>query len=231
MRSPSPTAHRRFFARALIACIAGLLLFALISAEVINTGPVLRFDARWAERFHVAAGPTARDVFTVITAFGSPVLYVIGFGLGAIFIWRRAWTLLAGWVLATAGTKLLNIGLKALFARSRPDFADVTLPDVYGYPSGHTMHSAAAYGMLAYFVWIGVRNPRLRAAAILGAALLTGLVGLSRLALSVHYVSDVIGGVVAGTLWLGVAISITEALRAREAVYLSNVQTGSHVQK
>ena len=234
MRAPAfpiPPRHRlTVFTRMLMASCAGLLLFVLISAVVINTAPVLNFDARWATRFHDAAGPTTRDVFQAITDLGSPALYVLGFGLAAVFIKRGQWSLLVGWGVATGVGKLINIVLKLLYARPRPVFPDVTLPSDFGYPSGHTMQAILTYGMFAYVVWIGVRSPRVRVGTVLAAAAITVLVGISRLMLSVHFVSDVIGGLIAGGLWLVAAISVTEMLRAREALYLSNVQTGSHVQ-
>ncbi len=232
MHVPTPTilTHRStFYTRALITSCAGLLLFVLISGAVINTSPVLNFDTRWATRIHDSVGPTTVDAFQTITDLGSPVLYILGFGMAAIFIVRSQWPLLIGWGVATGVGKLLNIALKLLYARPRPSFPDVTLPKEYGYPSGHAMQAILTYGMLAYVVWISVRSPRARVGTVWAAAALTALVGISRLILSVHFVSDVIGGWIAGGLWLITAISVTEVLRAREALYLSNVRAGSDV--
>jgi undecaprenyl-diphosphatase len=201
---------------ALDVVVAGCLIlsvFALVSDAILDRAPVREADAQTAAWFHQHVSPPVHDLFTVVTAFGSPVLWGLGFGLGFYFIVRRQWTLLAGWTLAMAAGKLWNEALKAWLARPRPAFPGWDNPaSGYGFPSGHTMQAVIAYGMLVYLGW---RRVRLRGALLAGAVLLIALIALSRLVLVVHFPSDVIGGLLAGALWLLTSIVFTEALRAR----------------
>ena len=63
------------------------------------------------------------------------------------------------------------------------------------------------YGMLAYFAVLALRTWKWRVAAVFAAALLVVLIGLSRMYLGVHYLSDVAAGYAAGGLWLSALIN------------------------
>jgi len=142
----------------MLGCLA-LILFALGSAALLDRAPVREADAQTATWFYEHVGPTVHDVFLVVTAFGSPVLWVLGFGVGVYLIIRRQWALLAGWALAMAAGKVWNEALKAWLARPRPAFPGWDNPaSGYGFPSGHTMQSTLAYGMLVYLGWRRVRQ-------------------------------------------------------------------------
>ncbi len=197
---------------ALAGCLA-LTLFALGSDVILDRAPIREADAQTATWFYEHVSPPVHDLFTGATAFGSPVLWVLGFGVGIYFIIRRQWTLLAGWALAMAAGKLWNEALKAWLGRPRPAFPGWDNPaSGYGFPSGHAMQATLAYGMLVYLGW---RRIRPRGALLAGAALLVALIALSRLILVAHFPSDVIGGLLAGALWLLTSVAFTEALCVR----------------
>ncbi len=203
-----------------LAGCAALLLFAVLSVPILDQAAVQDFDAERAAWFYAHMDSTVQDVFGVITAFGSPVLWVLGFGLGAYFIARRDWPLLAGWVLAMAVGKLWNTGLKEWIAAPRPAFEGWTNPEGgYGYPSGHTMQATIAYGMLAYLAWRRVASRRARAALVTGAAAIIALISLSRLVLVVHFPSQVIGALLAGGLWLLTSVAFIATWSGRDGVY------------
>jgi len=203
-----------------LACCAAMLLFAVLSVPLLDLGVVQDFDAESTAWFHAHADPAVQDVLSVISAFGSPVLWVLGLGLGATFIARRDWTLLAGWVLAMAVGKLWNMGLKEWIAAPRPAFDGWTNPEGgYGYPSGHTMQATIAYGMLAYLIWRRAVSRRARAALVVAAVAVIALIGLSRLVLVVHFPSQVIGALLAGGLWLLTSVAFTATWRGRDRVY------------
>jgi undecaprenyl-diphosphatase len=113
---------------------------------------------------------------------------------------RRGARLLAAVLVAVAGAaEGLNVLLKLLFHRPRPDLlwaAEVSAS--YSFPSGHSMVSAAAYAMTALVV--GRLSPRLRAPAWAGSVLVILLIGCSRVYLGVHWPTDVAAGFTAGAL-------------------------------
>ncbi|MET0269835.1 MAG: phosphatase PAP2 family protein, partial [Sphingomonas sp.] len=108
--------------------------------------------------------------------------------------WRRALAL----VLTVAGGAALNSGVKLLVARPRPDL----LPHLdavtsASFPSGH-----AANGAILYLALALLAPPRWRRFAIVGAVMLVCAIGVSRVALAVHWPSDVIAGWCLGLGWV-----------------------------
>ncbi len=84
-------------------------------------------------------------------------------------------------------TGVIVWGMKEIIGRKRP------LDDVVGnpaFPSGHTAYAFAGATLLAN------RYPKLRIPLYIGA----GLVGLTRIYLGRHYLSDVIAGAAVGTI-------------------------------
>jgi len=116
-----------------------------------------------------------------------------------------------------AGSALLNVALKEVFARARPDGADPALHGGgWSFPSGHAMNTFVFCGMVAYLL---VRLSPWRAGLAFRVALLFAwalAMGFSRLYLGVHYASDVVAGFLAGAAWVAVCVSGAEvALRRR----------------
>ena len=105
------------------------------------------------------------------------------------------------------GCVLINVLLKLLFHRARPDAEPPYLlprPSSLSFPSGHTMANAGVVGSLVVII-LGARPPHLVsvAAALIGM-LWVGGVALSRVYLGAHYPSDVLGGLLAAAAWLSV---------------------------
>ena len=75
------------------------------------------------------------------------------------------------------------------------------------------MESLVLYGMLAYFAVLKLESWRARTAVVFGTALLVLLIGLSRMYLGVHYLSDVLAGYAAGGVWLSALVTGAETVR------------------
>ena len=152
--------------------------------------------------------PAVTALMKVLSAVGAGEVAI---PIGLIVTWllvlqgeRRAaqcyaWTTLSGWA--------LNIGLKELFQRPRPH----VLPHLdqaggFSYPSGHAMLAPLVFG-LGGFLLTRHLAPGPRRIARGAAGLFAVAIGFSRIYLAVHYPSDVIGALLAGTGWaaLGVA--------------------------
>jgi undecaprenyl-diphosphatase len=167
----------------------------------------------WDQRFLLSvAGSRTADVagwMGVLSAIGSGAIAIpVGVAIFIVLLhrrWRRSAlcfgvTTLSGWG--------LNALLKNGFRRHRPDI----IPHLDGagwssYPSGHAMLAPLVFGLGAFLL---TRNspPPLRRATRTAAVLLCLAIGWSRIYLGVHYLSDVIGALLAGTGWaaLGVAV-------------------------
>lgn len=102
-------------------------------------------------------------------------------------------------VIATVfGGLALVVLAKAAFASPRPpETLHAVSPSEYGFPSGHTMAATVTWGAFALWVPLATRRTRI---ALATAFVL--LVALSRLALGVHYLVDVVAAVSFGVIYL-----------------------------
>jgi undecaprenyl-diphosphatase len=143
-------------------------------------------------------------------------LTVVAIVVAAALLWRRERVLAVGWLIALAGGGLLNYALKALFARPRPTFDEpIALAAGWSFPSGHSMGTFVTFGMLSYLGVLFVRTLHVRLALIALAMSWTVAMGFSRMYLGVHYLSDILAGFAAGSMWLAVCISGIEVARRR----------------
>lgn len=202
---------------ALMAMSALLLVgFGLIADEV-SEGDSLDFDKavlaalREPGNLQDPVGPAwleeaARDV----TALGGvAILSLLVTLVVAHFMLRGKWR--TGAFLAfvvIAGTMLSN-ALKVFFDRPRPDLTGIVHVASASFPSGHATVSAVTYLSLGVVLARASDRRRLKLFYIAVAILLTGIVGLSRLYLGVHYPTDVAAGWALGAAWAIVCVLAT----------------------
>ena len=209
---PLPNIARAYGAIALasLLTIAALLfLFGFVAFDVA-TRKSLGFDRRVicalrrSDKEPIPIGPpwlqeAARDV----TSLGSvAVLLIIIFAVaGYLFLDRKpgvAWLML---IAVLSGLALNNL-LKFVFARPRPEVVSLA-PRVFttSFPSGHATLSAITYLTIAALLARAYPSPILDVYFASLAALLTVLIGLSRIYLGVHFPTDILGGWCIGTAW------------------------------
>jgi membrane-associated phospholipid phosphatase len=203
----------------LLAIAVGLIVFGSLAWKVVNDRSIVQLDQDVATALHAWATPATTNVYIVISTLGYQVLWAVVIIVAIYLARQRQWIHLITWVVGWAGGEALNQLLKLYFARPRPFFTDPLLtPANYSFPSGHAMISAIMYGLLAYFILLEVKNPAGRIAIIVGTVILVLLIGFSRIYLGVHFVSDVIAGFAAGSIWLTVCISGMELARSRHPI-------------
>ena len=137
---------------------------------------------------------------------------VVAVGVAALLVMRRraeAAVITAVFVLAATSVALMKVMLQ----RARPDDALHLVPaSGAAFPSGHASLSFVAYLLLAYLVVRQLNS--MRGYVIFGAAVILSLViGLSRLVLGVHWLSDVLAGYALAGLWVSVGITMIEFIR------------------
>lgn len=216
-------ADRRFGARTLLAFAAVLILAVPFSLLVVlvraKSDPVVRLDHDLAGSLHrFAVGhPAFTSTMKVISQVGSPVGWWIV--LTPVFLWllwRRLPRLAVFLAVTALGSSLLNRLVKVLVDRARPHLADpVAAAAGQSFPSGHTQSATVGCGILV-LIFLPLVAPRARAWLPFAAALVVGLIGFSRIALGVHFLSDVVGGFVVGTAWLLAMTAAFSAWRREE---------------
>lgn len=80
----------------------------------------------------------------------------------------------------------------------------------FTFPSGHATIAVSFYGLLFYFLINNTSSLRRKTLLFLIGCSLIGIIGLSRLYLGVHYLSDVLAGYLLGGVWLIFSISVIE---------------------
>ena len=99
-----------------------------------------------------------------------------------------------GIILNLAGITVINQILKFIFRRERPTGYRLIEMSGYSFPSGHAMASLAFYGLLIYITKRLVKNKYLKILLITLNIAIIILIGVSRIYLGVHYLSDVLTG-------------------------------------
>jgi undecaprenyl-diphosphatase len=109
-----------------------------------------------------------------------------------------------GWCVTVniGGAGVLNILLKNIIQRPRPDGFRLVAESGYSFPSGHSMISMAFFGLVIWMVWHYHKDDVMRYVWCAVFGLIIALVGISRIYLGVHYASDVIAGFCVSIIWL-----------------------------
>lgn len=154
--------------------------------------------------------PFLDRVMLAITALGNAEVAVLVFLITVIMLWwRHARREALMFILAGGGSVMLNLGLKLLFQRPRPElWSPLITEHTYSFPSGHALQGAVLYGALSYL--LAIRFPRFANCLYGGAMLLVGAIGLSRLYLGVHWPLDVLAGWSVGFLWLLISLRVIQ---------------------
>ena len=98
---------------------------------------------------------------------------------------------------------VLNQITKFLFQRSRPLESNWLVSEIgYSFPSGHSSVSMAFYGFLIYLVCMNFKNKKLKYFLTILLSLIILFVGISRVYLGVHYLSDVLAGFLFSIVYL-----------------------------
>ena len=205
--SAQPTA--RAGARAVFAAVALLLVavpFALTLLLVENRwAPLLSADQGARDSLHRYAVTHAGFVtaMQLISDSGSAVAWEVVLAVVVVALLRRGLRRLALFVVITAvGSSLLNAAVKAAVHRPRPELMNPVAHE-YGlsFPSGNAQAAMVGYTLLL-FVLLPVLPGWWRRTAVTFAVVMVAAIGFSRIALGVHYLSDVVGGVVLGAAWV-----------------------------
>ncbi|SDQ04173.1 phosphatase PAP2 family protein [Quadrisphaera sp. DSM 44207] len=207
----------RTAAGAALGALVALPFLALLALVLAGSPALLRLDGAVAAGFNAWAltRPGAVVALEVLAVVAHPWTFRLAVLAVAVALWRRGRRRAATWAVTTTTVgSVLNVVLKEAVERARPAFADpVAAAPGYSFPSGHAQTS-----MLGAAVLLAVLLPalgrRARALAWSAAALVVLATGFDRVALGVHYLSDVVAGwVVALALVTGALVAVPPHLR------------------
>jgi membrane-associated phospholipid phosphatase len=208
--------QRRTLAPLIFVTVAALVFAVLLVLVRLQWRPLETVDHGAAADINraIAGDHTLVTVVKAVTMLGSTAVLcgVIG-AAAAVLAIRRRWKLAIYLVVTGAGALVLDPVLKSLVGRLRPVVAH---PVAYGtgnsFPSGHSLGSIVCYGAVL-LVFLPAARGRWRPAFIGVTVALVALIGISRILLGVHFLSDVVGGWAIGITWLGVTALAFELTR------------------
>jgi undecaprenyl-diphosphatase len=155
--------------------------------------------------------PTAAHAVTLFTNLGG----VIGMStiavIGAVALcwWYRSWHPAAVLALAATGSLLMTSVGKAVIGRVRPPLVDAVPPleTSPSFPSGHTLNATVVIGVIAYLVARRLGRQLARTAVVATWVVFVIAIGLSRVYLGHHWLTDVLVGWMLGLAWLVVVVT------------------------
>lgn len=186
-----------------------LSVFAALAWETIFRNAMGLFDNSliWLIRYFASPGVDRGMIFITDVGFGVKYGVIVTVSFIVLTYYRR-WREIAGLGICLAGGAVLNFWLKFLFQRSRPDLFRVVQETGYSFPSGHVIASMCFYGMAAFLIMRKISTWRGRLTVMTLAGILIVTIGISRIYLGVHYPTDVLAGLAAGSTWVAFCISL-----------------------
>jgi undecaprenyl-diphosphatase len=190
--------------------VGGLWLFAHAIAGL---------DPAVMRGFQAHATPEVTAVMWAISRLGSrPVVGALSALLAIGLVVEPCWSGLVEWLLVVPGGMLLNTLLKVLVDRPRPSLpVPVIELTSSSFPSTHMATATLFYGFLAVVLLGRVRRRGHRMLTVLATAVLVTLIGVSRLYLGVHYLSDVLAAGAVSLAWLALCHAAVDTWRRTRA--------------
>ena len=193
----------------LLACAVVLVLaltgIGWVLSHVVQNDSLGRTDAGISRWFARERTGDLNDVTAVTSNIGGTititVLAVLSVAVAA-FVWRR-WREPMLVAVAVAGEVAIFVTVTLLVDRQRPPVKHLdAAPPTSSFPSGHTAAAVALYGALAVLASERARSALVRGLFVALAVLVPLVVAASRMYRGMHYLSDVLGGLLLGWLWL-----------------------------
>ena len=197
-----------------ILCAITAILAIVITINVKN-GKILELDLNIYKFFSEnIINDKLTPIVKVITHVGGAKIVFVLTILAIILIkgLKNKLFLLTG-IVGTAG---LNVVLKHIIQRERPNINRLIHEKGYSFPSGHSMMSMAFYGMLIFLIFKYVKNTALKWTLIVILTILLSTIGITRIYLGVHYPSDVIGGFLVSLTYLFILTEIYNKVKIEE---------------
>ena len=193
----------------LLACAVVLILvltgIGWVLSHVVQNDSLGRTDAGISRWFARERTGDLNDVTGVTSEFGGTltitVLAVLSVAVAA-FVWRR-WREPMLVAVAVAGEVTIFLVVTMLVDRKRPPVPHLDeAPPTSSFPSGHTAATIALWGALAVLASERARSALVRGLFLTLAVVPPLMVASSRMYRGMHFLTDVLGGVLLGSLWL-----------------------------
>lgn len=192
--------NKRWIVLSIVVTIFVLIAEAVLQKEILVFDSVL-YDFLVEHRTNFL-----NSLFKIITQLGSATYLIAITFLCVVLIKNKKYKLTIPLNLIVI--TWLNVLLKNIFLRPRPNELRIIEETGFSFPSGHSMVSMAFYGYFIYLICKNMKNKYLKYTLCALLSILILLIGLSRIYLGVHYASDVVAGLCFSMAYLIFMISI-----------------------
>lgn len=195
--------------------LAGTALLTFASAEIYDNvtdhNGISGFDRPVLDEMIAWRTPARSSWVTAFTNLGGTRIMPLIALTAALLIawWWRRWTPVLLMIVAAGGSLVMTVVGKAVIDRARPDHSLAVAPfeSSPSFPSGHSLNAWVVFGMVAYLVASRLTSGLATAATVTSASVLAIAMGLSRVYLGHHWLTDVLVAWTLGTAWLFVVIT------------------------
>lgn len=184
-----------------------VLLF-FVDLIMVITGFSSNFDNAISLFFSVHNNVIFTNIFKAISFICSPKFMIVLNVLLFIFIIVKKKYKLFIIVLSSISSVIINNLVKIIVKRERPDYLRMVMEKSYSFPSGHAMISVLFFESIIYLV--NKYNLKYKKLITFSLSTFVLLVGISRIYLGVHYLTDVVGGYLLGFIVLFLIIHLFE---------------------
>ena len=198
-------------ALAALLAVGATVLAGEIYESIVETSGIARFDQPVLDWMISIRTPERNAIVTLFSASGGPFWMSILTSVAVTalcLIWHR-WTPLVLTVIAVSGALSMTIAGKRLSGRARPPLEDSLPPPETSasFPSGHALNSLVIGGTLCYLLVSHLTSTLARAVTVTLTLLYVIAMGMSRVYLGHHWLTDVLAAWCLGIAWLTVVIT------------------------
>ena len=190
---------------------ATVSLFIFIELA-LNINALQSLDYSLSQFFITVRSPLLTQLMLVITLFGNQVLLVLLALVSLLLVLKRHGRDAVVFVLIVGIGIAINLFMKELIARARPDIAPLVYEKLYSFPSGHAMNAFVFYSSVALYMYRNSARKILTRITTAMCILIIILIGISRIYLGVHYPTDVLAGLIGGFWWVVTALVVEKSL-------------------
>ncbi|MGH9183155.1 MAG: phosphatase PAP2 family protein [Acidimicrobiales bacterium] len=183
----------------ILAALFGLLA----AAATIDRGSLLlAWDEPVTEALQGLHTPWLDQVVRTVSNLGGLSVVLVVLVLLVLVVWHECRSLALVLLAASAARPLVEWTLKTAIDRPRPDLAQLVPGNGPSFPTGHVMAAVAIWGLVPPVMALVSRRRSVWWWSVGISATVIALVGFSRVYLGVHWLSDVVGALVLGALYL-----------------------------
>ena len=187
---------KKFDLKKILLIVIPIILFAFL-ALYIQAGYSIRFENLVYAEAVEHMNPFLTNIIRIITHLGDPII-VTSITILLVIIPKTRKRVGYPMAAAVIVSEALNLILKEIFARERPNILQLVNETTYSFPSGHAMINTTVYTMLGIFAIKYIRSKKIKIPVIIMCIIMPLIISFSRVYLGVHYAGDVLGGMLLG---------------------------------